>query len=188
MNARFIGFPFFLIMGLLVSFVFPIRSDAVNVSWDSDHGFSPAAVTINLGDTVIWVDNDDTFPTQVTSDNSIFEPNYFQFYLVEEGDTYSFTFDSTGTIGYSDGWGHSGSITINSLAPTSITLISPRLAEGQFLFDATGLTVGETNVLEISTNLSDWTAIETNVAAASSATFTNPAVAGSQFYRVVQMP
>lgn len=188
MNKRVAWHLLCLITAWLLLPALPIRAETFYVGWDSDDGFSPSAVTISLGDTVVWADNDDTFPTQVTSDNSFGQPNYFQFDLLEEGDTYGVTFNSTGTIGYSETFGATGSITIVNPVSVSITLSSPRLAGGQFLFDATGLTVGKTNMLEISTNLSGWTAIETNVAAGDTATFTNSVDSGYQFYRVTQLP
>ncbi|MGH7975827.1 MAG: cupredoxin domain-containing protein [Limisphaerales bacterium] len=188
MNKRVAWHLLCLIAAWLLLPALQIRAETFYVGWDSDNGFSPSAVTINLGDTVVWTDNDPDFPTEVTSDNSFGQPNYFQFSLVNQGDIYGVTFNSTGTIGYSETFGATGSVTIINSMPVSITLSSPRLAGGQFLFDATGLISGKTNVLEISTNLSGWTTIETNVATGDTATFTNSIVSGSQFYRVAQLP
>ena len=188
MKKRIARHSLFLFTALLLLPSLQIRADTVFVGWDSDTGFSPDTVTIHPGDTVTWTDNDPDFSTQVTSDNSFGQPNYFQFDLVEEGDTYSVTFNSTGTIGYSETFGATGSITISNSTPASIALDSPRLSEGQFLFDATGLDAGKTNVLEISTNLTLWTAIQTNVADNSSITFTNTIVAGSHFFRLLELP
>jgi plastocyanin len=78
------------------------------------------------------------------------------------------------------------SITVVSAAP--IQLSAPRRVGNQFLFDVTGLTVGRTHVLQSSTNLQSWIGIQTNVAAATSATFTNAVLPGARFYRVVQWP
>lgn len=188
MKTGFSGWSFILIAGLVISTGMSVRSDTVNVGWDSDSGFSPNTVTINVGDTVSWTDNDPDFPTQVTSDNTFGQPNYFQFILANQDDVSEVKFDTAGTIGYSDNYGHSGLITINEVVAVTITLSSPRLSGGAFLFDAAGLTVGKTNVLEVSTNLTGWTAMATNMAAGSSMTFTNSVISGSQFYRVIQLP
>lgn len=77
-------------------------------------------------------------------------------------------------------------ITITVGSATPITLSAPRMSGGQFLFDVAGLTIGKTNVLQISTNLTAWTPVKTNVAASVSTTVTNTAVSGPHFYRVIQ--
>lgn len=174
--------------GLLLALAPSVWADTVYVGWDSDRGFSPNTVTINVGDTVAWIDNDPDFPTQVTSDNTFGQPNYFQFILANQDDVSEVSFDTIGTIGYSDNYGHSGSITINEVVAVTITLSSPRLSGGAFVFDADGLTVGKTNVLEVSANLINWTAVATNAAASSTVMFTNSVMPGSQFFRVAQLP
>ncbi|MDW8308638.1 MAG: Ig-like domain-containing protein [Verrucomicrobiales bacterium] len=78
------------------------------------------------------------------------------------------------------------SITVVGGGP--IQLSAPRRVGNQFLFDATGLTPGRTNVLQVSTNLVSWTGLQTNVATAASATFTNALLPGARFYRLVQRP
>jgi len=78
------------------------------------------------------------------------------------------------------------SIRITVTAP-SVGLVGPRMSGGQFLFDASGLTAGRTNVLQTSTDFGSWISIETNVAAGSSATFTNAATAQHRFYRLLEL-
>lgn len=153
-------------------------------------GFSPATQTIEVGDTVIWVNNDEFFPHTTTSDLNIFDPGYWDGYLVNQDDTFSWTFNSVGTFAYHDNADNGiGTIIVNasSVTPT-ITLESPRLENGQFLFEATGLSVGKTSVLMSSTNLTSWTAIQTNVADGSSLTFTNTTSLGHCFFQVVEQP
>lgn len=77
-------------------------------------------------------------------------------------------------------------ITVTGGGP--IQLAAPRRVGDQFLFDAAGLTVGRTNVLEVSTNLQNWIALQTNVATAPSFTFTNALLPGRRFFRLVQWP
>ena len=154
-------------------------------------GFSPAMLEINVGDTVVWENTDDTdYPHTTTSDLNIFDPGYWDGYMFSLGDTFSWTFNSVGTFTYHDSADiGTGTIIVNplSLTPT-ITLESPRLENGQFLFEATGLTVGKTAVLMSSTNLTSWTAIQTNVADGSSLTFTNTTSLGHCFFQVVEQP
>jgi len=77
-------------------------------------------------------------------------------------------------------------VTITVGSPTAINLNSPRMSGNEFVFDVAGLTVGKTNVLQTSINLTVWTSIKTNVAASVSTTVTNTALSGQHFYRVVQ--
>jgi hypothetical protein len=84
----------------------------------------------------------------------------------------------------------SDSISITVNAGSSVALGSPRLLDGLFLFDVTGLTAGKTNVVEYCTDLSAglWTSTATNTAASDSATITNAVAAGPRFYRVFELP
>jgi hypothetical protein len=65
-----------------------------------------------------------------------------------------------------------------------------KLANGQFIFGASRLTVGSTNILQACADLNsaNWVAVATNVANASTASFTNTVAKPSQFYRMVQLP
>ena len=53
-----------------------------------------------------------------------------------------------------------------------------------------GVTPGKTNLLQISTNLADWTTISTNIVSTNTFTFTDTSAtnAGLRYYRVVQLP
>lgn len=82
------------------------------------------------------------------------------------------------------------SITIFVQNSIPITLTHPRLVAGKFAFDASGLTAGKTNIVEISTNListANWLPFSTNVATASTMSFTNSA-RGRGFFRLIQLP
>src|SRR6266516_393412 len=245
-----------------------------------DSGVSPATLTIDVGDTVVWVNLDDTFSHTTTSDLPVTNPNYWNGLLVDFFDTCAQQFNSVGRFTYHDqldiGTGTiivSGtntppsvnltsplpdaafsapatftleasasdpdaggsvvdveffvgdtsvgvdfdspySVTVSELAAgtynlsaiatdnlgaqstnsirirvsgPAIGLAAPRMARGQFLFDATGLTVGRTNVLQTSTDLASWTSIETNLAAGSFTTFTNAPSAERRFYRLLEL-
>ena len=98
--------------------------------------------------------------------------------------------DYTITATANDNYGSqsSDSINITVSVGTAITLLAPRVSAGQFLFDVAGLTVGKTNILQASTNLTSWTAIKTNIAANASVTITNASVTGRRFFRILQLP
>ncbi len=80
------------------------------------------------------------------------------------------------------------SITITVSNGSAISLSTPRITANQFLFEVAGLTVGKTNVIQTSTNLTSWSTIQTNVAGSSSTTITNATGPGPNFYRVIQLP
>lgn len=96
-------------------------------------GFIPSAVTIDQGDSVTWT-NTDTASHQITSDKGGFSSP-----IMRTGESYSFTFKSTGTFAYTDALGEKnrklrGSVTVKA-APTpapSVTLAasSPRVVYG----------------------------------------------------------
>ncbi len=159
-----------------------------NVTWDGFSGFVPAEVVINVGETVYWVNNDELFPVQVTSDADILDPNYFSFILAEFEESQGITFNNPGTYGYHSTYDDLGTVVVNPpTVMTNIALSAPRVAGGQFLFDAIGLTIGKTNVVQASTNLTNWTASQTNVATSASTTVTNAVGSGPRFYRVFEM-
>jgi plastocyanin len=82
-------------------------------------------------------------------------------------------------------------VTITVGVPLPILLKSPRIAAGTFRFDVTGLTIGKTNIVEATTNLASaasWVFLSTNVASASTMSFTNPATFSRRNYRLVQLP
>lgn len=151
--------------------------------------FSPATVIIQAGDTVTWENTDDFFPHTTTSDLSISSPNYWGYLLVGQGDTCDVTFNSVGTFTYHDELDSgTGTIIVNAAAPANIVLGAARRAGSQFVFDVTGLTVGKTNVLQGSTNLTSWAAIQTNVASASALTLSNAITLPRRFYRLAELP
>lgn|ERR1019366_3601036 len=177
-----------LLVILLFAIALPGHAADHNVTVNG-FSFSPATLTIETGDTVIWENADDIFPHTTTSDLSLFDPNYWNGLLVNQGDTFSFTFNSAGTFTYHDQLDSgTGTITVILPTPPAIVLEAPRKEGSQFLFDATGLTVGKTNVLLTSTNLTSWVATITNVAVSSSWTFTNTTVLPRRFFRLLELP
>ena len=68
----------------------PAASVAVEIK---NFAFSPAALAVNAGDTVIWTNND-SVPHQIKS-------SAFNSAPLSNGQTFSFTFDKAGTYDYS---------------------------------------------------------------------------------------
>lgn len=82
------------------------------------------------------------------------------------------------------------SITISVQNPAAITLANATIVAGQFQFSVTGLTAGQTNLLQSTADVSfagSWVSVSTNVAASASATFTNAIGVGNRFYRLIQL-
>lgn len=173
-------------LALAIIFAAAQIQSATHFVYVDGSGFSPSSLNINTGDTVVWVNDDQDFSHTTTSTLPVLNPNYWNNLLVNYLDTFSKTFNNVGTFNYSDLFdANTASITVSAPTPPPvITLENPRIASGKFLFDATGLTVGNTNTLEVSTNMVLWIPVSTNVAASSSMTFTNVITAGPHLFRV----
>lgn len=180
---------FALLITSLIAIGLPMQAETHYVTVDGSR-FSPATLPVQAGDTVVWenVDQDD-FPHTTTSTLTILDPDYWNGVMVGLGDTFAQTFNHVGSFSYTDQTGPAkGTITVNpAVVPPGINLESPRIMGGEFLFEATGLTVGKTNVLLLSTNLTTWLPVSTNTAASTSVTFTNTTDPGQRFYRVVEL-
>ena len=188
MHKLFLSASLGLLAGLIFLIAPPAEAAIHNVTVNGSI-FSPANLTIEVGDTVVWENLDDSSSHSTVSALPFLNPNYWNGLLVDQGDTFAHTFNNAGTFTYSDQFDTgTGTITVTPPAPLGIVLASPRKEGGQFLFEATGLTVGKTNVLEASTNLTSWAAIKTNVADNASMTFTNASALPSRFFRLVELP
>jgi hypothetical protein len=83
------------------------------------------------------------------------------------------------------------SITITVVDSSAIALTVSGVVAGNFEFNATGLTVGKSHVLQTSTNLAspaNWVSVATNLAASGTASFTNAVATGPHFFRLLQLP
>jgi plastocyanin len=189
MKKPFLSGGFGLFTVGLVCATLSVQAANFTVTVNGSH-FSPTALTIEVGDTVDWEDQDIFGDPHTTTSNLTFtNPNYWNGLLVDPGDVFSHTFNNVGTFAYHDQADTgTGTITVVLPAPPGIILTSPRKEGTQFIFDVTGLTVGKTNVLQTSTNLLSWTAIKTNVASSSTLTFTNTMTLPRRFFRVFERP
>lgn len=97
-----------------------------------------------------------------------------------------YTLSAVATDAY--GLTSTNAITATVTGSATISLGSPRFVAGQFLFDVTGLTAGETNIVQASTDLISWTPTATNIASTTSITVTNTAAAALQYFRILQLP
>ena len=67
-----------------------------------ESGFSSISLPINAGDTVTWINNDEFFSHTTTSDLSILDPDYWNAFLIDYLDSFSKTFNRSGTFTYHD--------------------------------------------------------------------------------------
>lgn len=172
------------IAAALLCFCFPGSVAAQQVVTVDASGFVPDPLVIDVGDSVMWLNLDMAGPHSTTSDKPAGDPDHWNVSL-DYFEFYTRSFVRPGVFPYHDSV--SGSMgTIIVTAPVVPRLEAPTLADGQFIFQVTGLTVGKTNVLQSSTNLTSWIPIQTNTAATSSMTFSNVTSTGRRFYRLVE--
>ncbi len=104
------------------------RSATYNVLVDGS-GFSPATLPINVGDTVVWVNNDDNDDAHTaTSDLSPTKQDYWNAYLFNYEDFYAKTFNNAGTFTYRDQLtGNTGSIVVSGTVnqPPEVAITNP---------------------------------------------------------------
>jgi plastocyanin len=80
-------------------------------------GFTPATTTLTVGDSVTWKNNDTTSHQVVANDGSFASP------VLKTGETYTVTFQKSGTVNYHDSFATSkkGAVKVNAPA-ASVTL------------------------------------------------------------------
>lgn len=151
--------------------------------------FEPSYLQIQLGDTVVWT-NEDTINQHDTTSTE----GFWSSPLLDYGQTYSLTFPITGAFPYQDSFygeaGMTGTVVVLP-APTGPLLVLPTLQPNQsFEFTVTNLVAGQTNIIQVSTNLPVWSSLHTNVTANSGYTYVDTTAAASRrrFYRVLALP
>ncbi len=159
----------------------------MTVAWT----FSPGDLEIQEGDTVTWVNGD-----QYDAHDTVSDDGYWDSGSLDYLQTFQLAFPVAGTFPYQDSFygpiGMTGTIVVDPATTTvAPVLISPvRLSNSNFQFTVTNLVAGTTNVLLASTNLANWTAVYTNIAASTGFTYvdTGAAAFGRRFYRAMVLP
>ena len=98
-----------------------------DVSITDDKDFSPEDLTINVGDTVVWTNNDDS-PHTVTADDDEFNSGN-----LAEGATWSYTFTEAGTYDYHCNY--------HSSMTGSVTVVDPEIVWTDYDFSKVDSTV-----------------------------------------------
>jgi plastocyanin len=151
--------------------------------------FEPAYLQIQVGDTVLWTNEDELNQHDTTSTEGFWASP-----LLDYGQTYTLTFPITGTFPYEDSFFGESGMTGTVVALPSVAapiLVNPAWLRGQgFQFTVTNLQAGLTNIIQASTNLLAWSGIHTNIASSSGYTFLDAIAAssGRRFYRVLALP
>ena len=110
---QFFALAIFLVMSVILTISSSVSAEDYDISITDDKDFSPEELTINVGDTVTWT-NDDDSPHTVTADDGQFDSGN-----MGEGATWSFTFTEAGTYDYKCNYHSSMTATITVVEPDS---------------------------------------------------------------------
>ncbi|MDB6035457.1 MAG: hypothetical protein JWM16_5795 [Verrucomicrobiales bacterium] len=135
-----------LILGLLTAVLGPVGASAASVTDVQiiNYSFQPSAVTINLGDSVRWTENDGPFHT-TTSSQGLWDADYF-----DHDHPFTYAFNQAGNYPYyciPHSSFMSGSVTVAGApnVPPTVSIASP----------TNGATLSSTNLIAIQANASD---------------------------------
>lgn len=132
------------VFGAFVLFVLPAAASAatVNVTMHDDY-FSPQAITVNAGDTVVWT-NEGTTDHTVNADNGLFNSG-----LIAPGGSFSETLSAGGTYAYHDqsygaagGAGMAGTIIVQTASTIASSASSAASGQAAVTLSAGAITPG----------------------------------------------
>jgi plastocyanin len=176
---------------------------ATNVVLIGNYFFNPTNLTINAGDTVLWTNTAAAASPSIAHDSTSTNLAFIwgSGPLTSTNRTFSLTFSNVGTFPYicathvlafNPSQRHpeqTGTLfVVSANLPTNSILTEPaRSPDGQFRFTIQGV-AGQTYTTEVSSNLTDWSAILTNVAPANTFNVTDSTAPGVllRFYRARQ--
>ena len=149
--------------------------------------FSPQSLQIQQGDTVTWINKD-----QFDYHNSVSLDSLWDTGDLDYNETASVQFPNPGSFNYVDIFyysvGMTGTIVVQggTPGPTLPGLTAPLRGPGGFSFTVTNAVIGQTNIIEASTNLLNWTGLQTNFVSSPTYDFTDTDVTGRnrRYYRV----
>ena len=93
---QFFALAIFLVMSVILVMIPSASAEEHNISITDDMKFDPEDLTINVGDTVNWTNNDGIEHTTTSTDG----PASFDSGNIAAGDSWSFTFTEAGTYNY----------------------------------------------------------------------------------------
>ena len=95
-KMQFFALAIFLVMSVILVMIPSASAEDYDVSITDDMKFNPEDLTINVGDTVTWTNNDGMGHTATSTDG----PTSFDSGNIDTGATWSFTFTEAGTYNY----------------------------------------------------------------------------------------
>lgn len=109
--------PLALVAALVVAAVSGAATKATKTVQVTGEGFTPAAITVSVGDSVTWHNADNANHQVVANDGSFASP------VLKPGDTFTQTFNAAGKTNYHDALAtkHTGSVTVTAPA-ANVTL------------------------------------------------------------------
>ena len=93
---QFFVLAIFLVMSVILAMMSSVSAENYDISITDDMKFNPEDLTINVGDTVTWTNNDGMGHTATSTDG----PASFDSGNIGSGGTWSFTFTEVGTYEY----------------------------------------------------------------------------------------
>ncbi len=93
---QFFVLAIFLVMSVILAMMSSVSAENYDISITDDMKFNPEDLTINVGDTVTWTNNDGMGHTATSTDG----PASFDSGNIASGGTWSFTFTEVGTYEY----------------------------------------------------------------------------------------
>ena len=177
-------------------YVSPNAPPTVAITWPTNNAVFAAPATFDFAATASDTDSDGLSDVEFHVGTNFVDDIFSPIGTSSATNTTSVTNLAAGTYTLTAiAFDNSGATATNSVTITvqnspAIRLASPVIAAGKFIFGVSGLTAGKTNVLQTTANLdasSSWTSLSTNVATASSASFTNTISPGRHFFRVMQL-
>jgi len=112
-KVQSLALAIFLVLLVILTISSSVSAEDYDISITDDKDFSPEELTINVGDTVTWT-NDDDSPHTVTADDGQFDSGN-----MGEGATWSYTFTEVGTYDYRCDYHSSMTATITVVEPDS---------------------------------------------------------------------
>jgi plastocyanin len=165
------------------------RAAQYTVEMTSDWTFYPDYLVVNVGDSVVWVNHDWTYYRH----NSTCLGTWNTGLLNVDQSSAPVTFVYPGYYDYKDSnfssYGMTGTIVVNAAPPvpaTPATLLDPQMVAGVGLqFTVSNLVVGAMYVIQTSTDLVNWSDLETRTAYGPVETYMDYGTAGNErrFYR-----
>ena len=112
-KVQSLALAIFLVLLVILTISSSVSAEDYDISITDDKDFSPGELTINVGDTVTWT-NDDDSPHTVTAEDGQFDSGN-----MGEGATWSYTFTEVGTYDYRCDYHSSMTATITVVEPNS---------------------------------------------------------------------